>query len=461
MKSNHVKQALDNTLSSLRVTGPDAERFLALAKEERKGKRSLHVVLVMVIIMLLAAVTASAILFSWKDAGRYLKKENKEGLFIIWSQEEQIKLVASLIRDHLIDDNEDTIKFLGLIDKKENPEDIGNLAQKIMEDWLSMPFELVSFRSIMERNWGEFQTWDVEKKAWYTQMLSEADMLSPDMERFVLPGSEHIPQAVAERIAKPWASLWMNIPMTELSHYRIDAEFVIFPKPQVIDGQETYTTENMKPEWVIIFEPYDNKQDAQQVIVFVDSERGIVDIHQMAQTLQIRHYGQSWPQLARDTEQYIREQAYKPFMEWSAEAKAAWSAKYRSSILREDKGVLDYVTAALAHFNYGLPEVGSIDEHEAVAIARQVVAEMDGYNDKAFSQYDITYAYFDITDPQQHKWRVQFTASGLAMDKITNGKPEGFLIYVVEVDALTGNVTDAMHFSIGESVGYDGIIKLL
>ncbi len=460
MQNNQIKDSINRTLSLLPVEGLSASNLLAQAKGGRKVKKKLSIAAVIAIALVMISLTAIAVelTIGWKEAFHFLNKESKEGLFAQWKDEDQILLVSSLIKDGMIAESKDSIS---LLDETISVGVRAELARTMMENWLSMSADFVSFRSIMERHWGQFQSWDVEQKAWYTDTLIKAEVQAPDMERFVLPSTGQIPQDMAERIAKTWASVWLNIPMNELEQYRVYVALVIFPKPQVIHGVSCYTTENMKPEWQIDLVPATQIGGRKRSTVFIDAETGTVDVHQLIQYIQAMHYGRDWPELAIEVEGFMREQEYKPFFDWSIEAKAAFSSQFREQILAQDDGVLDEATRALANYRYDLPAKNAISEQDAIARACQVIINQMGIESSVLEQYDQIHAYYDSTTPMSPKWRIVFTASGKTADALTEGEPDQLLIFRVEIDALTSEVVSENYYHFGESIGYNGILAQL
>lgn len=459
MNENRIKQAIDERLTCLRMTERDAGRIVSLALDGERVKRKGTLVVVLAAVLVTLIATAVALSIDWKDAGHYLSKERNRGSFVHWTPQEQIDLVLSLAEDGLLDKNEDVAR---LIAAQGTEEERAMLAHRIMADWLSISSDYVSFRSIMERLWGEFVTWNVERKAWYSQTLIDAGIDMADAERFVLPEESDLSQDSAVQAARAYAGVWLNIPAEEMKRYLAYADFVIFPKPQAIDGQSVYTTDNMKPEWFIHLLPPPDLPDESSVMVSVNPRNGLVDIHQLVGTLQYRQYGyQNWPELAVETERFMQQQQYRPFMEWSLEAKAEWSRTFRDAILSAEDGLLDVAVRAFARYTYGLPGQHAIGREKALATARHGASQKSGLNAKAFERYNLTYSYFDVTDAEKPKWRFQFAASGENADTLLKEQPDGLVFYRVEVDAQSGALLQVEAYVLTEQTGYEGIVKQL
>ena len=458
MKDKPIKQAIDQRLLALDMGQGDADRILSLAMGGNTVKKKTPIAALLAAALFIIALTAAAITLGWGDAGHYLKKEQQEGLFVSWPAEEQIALVQSLIKDGLIAKN-DTAALM--LDGNRPLTERAEHARQVMADWLVMSSDYVSFQSIMMRAWGEFYTWDVDKKAWYTNTLEEAGLVSSDMERLVLPGSGDLPQAAAIRIAKAWAGLYMGLSTKEMAAYAAWPEFVIFPRPLQVDGQPAYTTHQVQPEWFIHLTPPADSAQQDHVLLSVNPKDGQPDLHQLVMAAQIRHYGRDWPKLAVEAEAFMKEQGYAPFMAWPLEAKAEWTSRFRADVLAQEEGVMDPFTKAYSQSAYGFPDADAIPEAEALQKARAAAMALGGMDEKAFADYDDTYVYYDMTKPEQPVWRFVFSMTGRRADDTTGGQPEQLVLYRIEIDARTGNVLLQERIPFNTLTGQGGLSKLL
>lgn len=458
MKDKPIKQAIDQRLLALDMGQGDADRILSLAMGGNTVKKKTPITALLAAALLIIALTAAAITLGWGDAGHYLKKEQQEGLFASWPAEEQIALVQSLLKDGLITESDTTALML---DKNKPLTQRAKHARQVMADWLAMSSDYVSFQSIMMRAWGEFHTWDVDKKAWYTATLEEAGLLSSDMERFVLPGSDDLPQAAAVRIARAWASLYMDLGTKEMAAYAAWPEFVIFPRPQMVDGQPVYTTHQVQPEWHIRLTPPAQSPDQEHILLSVNPKDGQPDLHQLVMAAQLRHYGRDWPALAIETEAFMKEQGYAPFMAWSLAAKAEWTARFRAEVLAQGEGVMDPFAKAYSQSAYGLPDADAIPEEEARQKARAAAMALAGMDEEAFADYDDTYVYYDMTKPEQPVWRFVFSMTGRRADDTTGGQPAQLVLYRVDIHANTGDTVLQERIPFNTLTGQGGLLKLL
>ncbi|NLE70194.1 MAG: hypothetical protein GX611_08395 [Clostridiales bacterium] len=458
MKDKPIKQAIDQRLLALDMGQGNADRILSLAMGGKTVKKKTPIAALLAAALFIITLTAAAITLGWGDAGHYLKKEQQEGLFVSWPAEEQVALVQSLIKDGLIAENDTT----ALMSDGSRPlTERAEHARQVMTDWLAMSSDYVSFQAIMMRAWGEFYTWDVDKKAWYTATLEEAGLVSSDMERFVLPGSDDLPQAAAVRIARAWAGLYTGLGTEEMAAYDAWPEFVIFPKPQQVDGQQVYTTHQVQPEWFIHLTPPADSAQQDHILLSVNPKDGQPDLHQLVMAAQIRHYGRNWPKLAVEAEAFMKEQGYAPFMAWPLEAKAEWTSRFRADVLAQEKEVMDPFTMAYSQSAYGLPDADAIPEAEALQKARAAAMALGGMDEEAFADYDDTYVYYDMTKPEQPVWRFVFSMTGRRADDTTGGQPEQVMLYRIEIDARTGDVLLQERIPFNTLTGQGGLLKLL
>lgn len=261
-----------------------------------------------------------------------------------------------------------------------------------------------------------------------------------------------------ERLARAYASLWLDIPAQK---YLVYADFVVFPRREQVDGQALYTTQHAQPEWFVQLVPPEGLPGGALVMVSVNPENGLVDVHQLVQGMQYHHYGRDWPDLAVRMEVVMKEQDYRPFMEWSLVAKAAWSAHFRQAALSAQPGALDDAVRAFSAYAYGMPAAGMVDEKAALGTARAAARTQSGLDAQTFDRYNLTYTYLDVTDAGQPKWRFVFSAAGMNADKLTSENPAQLVLYRVEVDAWTGALLQTEAFPMTEQTGYPGLVRLM
>ena len=139
---------------------------------------------------------------------------------------------------------------------------------------------------------------------------------------------------------------------------------------------------------------------------------------------------------------YIEEELGVQFMSFdfwgmTHEQRAAFSSKWNPIVdayLQEHPYYTnhkDWLVDVTRH-TYGIPDEMDISEEEAQGAARQAIialgADVDTVGDRPIE------CYFDITDPNQHKWN-------LFISQPKNY--EDFICYRVVLDAKTGSVLEA------------------
>lgn len=235
-----VQYAINDAFSALKDDPWLAQRVLTRARGEGVVvKKKLSVGLVLIIVLILAAVTAlAALVFTWDDAAKYLRKELQQGKFDVWSGAERTELIASLAEAGAIGQSPE---LDSLLSGKLSEEEASALAERLMTEWLNAPVDHVAFRPIMEKLWGEFFSWTLEQKAWFSDTLIEAGIQKPDLERYVLPGEDVLSAEEAVQIARTYSELWAGAAPNAFEKRDIVCEYIIFPRRSEATGR--YTTD--------------------------------------------------------------------------------------------------------------------------------------------------------------------------------------------------------------------------
>ncbi|HHT16032.1 MAG TPA: hypothetical protein GXZ86_09255 [Clostridiales bacterium] len=458
MKNNRIKQALNNTLSSLYVSDSEARMLLAQAKEGKRVKRKLPVALVLAVLMVLMAATAVAIVFGWTRGAHFLEKE-QAGKFAYWTEQEQIELVESLVTDGYISADD---RVRQMRDTSSSSEERAGIVKSILLNWLAAPTEeYIAFCPIMERIWGTFGDWSVEQKAWFSNTLIEAGVQQPDFELYVFPTENDIPEEQAKRIAMAHLCEWFDIQLKDLQQDHVYTSFVIFPLPRLAEGRTQYTTEGQKAQWHFEFGIDDRSAVPSYLTVNVEPITGYVDVYQFVQRMQQEKYMRHWPDIALQAENFMKTENYRPFMEWSLEARAMWSQEMAPVIRQHDETELDNYLLAISRFEYGLPQTNMLNQEQATKAAVLAIEKAFQFTEQELEMYDLRYLYFDVTDPAQSKWRLHMSASGIQADTLTKGHPEKLTNYVVEIDPITGETLNMSCYVRCDYSGFEAILKQL
>ena len=463
MMTNQVRRAIDSGLSCLRVTDKNYKTIMDNAREGKKVKKKLPVAFVLIMVLILAAVTALAATGFLDYARTLLQIDNlHSNSFQDWPAQDKIELVKQLAQSGYLDSGSEVARLLSG-DVEEGEADL--LAETILTDWLDAPADHVGFLPVMEKIWGTFSAWTLEQKAWFSQTMIDAGIQQPDFEKYVLPGPEHISMELAIRSAQSSAEIWMGVPAGAFDGYGVVAEFVIFPEKRPDEsGAIGYTTDGVPPCWLIRFSAPDGAKitgAASSCSVEVDAFTAKPDVMHFIGHLQYYHDG------PRSTPAGLKLQAdqdYTPFFDWPLEAKAEWSEKVRPQVLEREKtqpGYYDDTTVAFSRYVYGVPDEAAIREEDAAAKAENAIQKTYGMDAERLDLYNLVYSYYDITEPGLAKWRFHWSAYGQSADTLSGNDYSRLRNYRVEVDAHTGEIVSLEEYEQGNYTGYDAIMKWL
>jgi hypothetical protein len=412
---NDIRRVMDACLPGLEDNFEFDRKVIGRVRGEVKVKKKLSVGLALAIVLILAAITAlAAIVLEWRDAAYYLQKESSQSPFQTWTSTEKSALVSSLVEDGAILESEEVRLLLsGAL----NDDAEGELAERIMMEWLAAPVDHVAFRPIVEKIWGAFSGWTLEQKAWYTQTLTEAGIQSPDMEMFVLPENDAMPQQEAEAVAITYAELWMGVKPGAFAAYPVISEYVIFPDKKAVDGASVYTTEGQRPVWFITLTMPAPDGSASAQYVEVDPVSGAVDFQHFIGRLLYDRFGVDW-----EIDEGISAigdlqsaEHFQSFFQYTLEEKARWSEKVRDLVLAKERVEPDFYdmsTRALTRFCYGLPGESAMQEEAALGMAKEALGQAYGLSKNDLAKYNCVYSYYDVTDARSPIWRSHLSMQG-------------------------------------------------
>ena len=199
MERELIQRAVDVTLSGVQGNPYRVQRVLMAARqpEEKKAvRRKLSVSLVLVIVLILASVTALAVgLTSYITGFRAL--EDQYGGYDHWPATAQIKLVDLMLENGVLT-AEDVPGW-----QKLSGADKEAAAQKALDSYTDgMIF--VDTESIMVRMWGYFELWTEEQRALYTEMNVRYGDQGKDWPYYMVPTGSDLNREQAAEKAKEY-----------------------------------------------------------------------------------------------------------------------------------------------------------------------------------------------------------------------------------------------------------------
>lgn len=310
-------------------------------------KKKLSVGLVLAIVLIVAAVTAVAVTI-WRSTGeKAVQFEAEHGYFYAWDMQTKISFVNELQAMGVILPDSEVAK---MNDESLPMEERHAAAVQIMADLYGGEngrVDAISHIDMLEKEQGPFETWSLEDKAWYSQLLEKYDSLGWDMEHNVLPRAGDITKELAVQTAADAISSAYGIALS------------VIPADEALVSFYRYPKDNPEPIWSIVF-PGNNlvKLTASGEIIEGEGLFPIVDEAAQRPT---------WQQDAEELDHamflYEMEKEKGPMHTWSLADKLIISDIYR------------------------LPTDNDMDEKTAVMKAKEALMHAYGLDEQYIDQY--------------------------------------------------------------------------
>lgn len=176
-------------------------RIARKAKGEEPMAKKISTVLVAALVLMAVTVTTLAAALLWRDAGNKIAPlEKNNGYYDTWNTAAKIELVRTLYELGELKGNADAERLINAGDMGESEKDA--LCDQIMAAYLSGAPDTVTLLSILEKLHGDMDTWSMEDKVWYNELLAENGMLSQEDERYILPQGGEIGEEQAVEAAR-------------------------------------------------------------------------------------------------------------------------------------------------------------------------------------------------------------------------------------------------------------------
>ena len=219
---NNLKRAIETDLGCLRTTGRERARILRNALEGKKVKKKLSVGFVLMIILILAVVTALAVTLSGYFAG-FARMENTYGDDLAkWPVAAKVELVQLMADNDLLINKEMTAHLQSSDLSQEQQE---TLVDEILQTYFTDTEHLSTF-NVMQHELGAFDLWHYEEKALYTSLLIQYGQQKDDWPRYLLPEPGDEPESRAIMTAKQAITLTYVIEEETLNTYTLVTSFM-------------------------------------------------------------------------------------------------------------------------------------------------------------------------------------------------------------------------------------------
>lgn len=419
-------------------------------------KKKLSVGFVLVIVLVLAAVTALAAALLWEQQVIQMKEiEQSEGEYADWPISQKQTLIRALIDSGNIVESGDTIRLFD--DTTAESEKNAIADQLILTLTKQTDVQEISIDIITYAIMGSTDTWTPEQRVWWQQVTEQlySDQGAPDT--LITPAEDVVSEAEAIAIAK--AAI--------LEAYKLSADAL----NSSLSVADLYVTEQ-RPDyrrWNVQFKVLRAGSDNYVERVYTaivdedgrvidDPDVGVTTPQARAESSPLLRSGYPDTPLFRLIDDFILRAGNKVFELWSLELRAEYSQtvapQVRAIVESGDLSLLnngqepDLDVMAYSSYTYGLPDATDIKQEDAFTIAKQALMDVYQLDSETIALYDNPYFYFDVTKPATSVWRIVFWPTFSSAAKFPDGfaSGQGHLRYRVEVNSETGEIVKAEEF---------------
>ncbi|NMD38185.1 MAG: hypothetical protein GYA87_05840 [Christensenellaceae bacterium] len=420
MNNNRVKEALNNTLSGLRVSDLEASILLAQAKGGKKVKNKLSVAMVLLITLIAISITAFAVISLQQYYEKTIEKEGNHGLIKGWKANDHIAFV-DMMTDAGIKLNES--KLAQMRNTSLSEEERGNIAWELIQEYYPARDGILTSVDVIAKEKGPVEYWSLEDKAWFSQMMlkyqpNEVGSIN------LLPTKEEISKEQAIEIMYSYFEKEYGLKRMQFDEKKMSISFSENIWNDGSDSQKLRTW-NMDlwlkndpiPLGISILPNGEIKQ------AIGPSKRGWQD--DWYDTLMQRNF-------------------------WTVDGlnqfSKTWAPKVAELLSEGHKVPKDL--AYLASLKFSLPSSGDITLSQAQEKAIQAILNNLKWTEYELSLFGIKSAY-QIDNPDRHEYKFVFTywMPGITEDQIKEAeqlRKKGEIPFraVVRVDAKTGEIIE-------------------
>lgn len=387
MNRRTVRQCLDENLSGLYVTEGKHRMMMHEITTGGQMKKKISVAMVLLAILLIAAVTATAAILWNSLFEKTIDMEVEHGPLYTWSLEEKLELIDLLSENGWSFSAED---ISNLHDEQIADAEKEQLADQMIVNMFGRE-DAISHVDIIESVKGPMSTWSLEDKAWYSDYI-QSKMTLIDSWRDVLPDESDMTREEAVEIAKEAILSAQAIKRDELENRIVNVSFFT-------------NQDHEEPCWMISWQTSPYGVSGSEYTVLMTRTGEIIE----------------------DTALEVYTPAHMAEMMAENENKMA-SALPQS---REEQWSLEKKARLLGNDN-GLPAADEISEETAVAVAKQAL-EDQGVD---VQKYEISvwyklYDYYAVDDSKQNPYYVVYFTDNFDAPKE---------VYGIIIDPKTGDI---------------------
>lgn len=425
MTEHELRAALREGLSGGAFPQGRQEQVLRQLRGEEKMKRKLSVGLVLLTALVLAAVTALAVTISQQYFADLAQMQFESGYYDDWGLKEKEAMVDIMAKYDMLDKDKAAALKAG-----------GEAAiDEYMIDryGINGRSDVIGLYAILDKELGTIDTWDMERKAWYSQLLKDHGLLGSDEEIYLMPGDEAVPPEEAIAVAKAAILEAEGLPADALDGYEVTWEYATYNDDK--DGSMTH--------YFVNFGQFDYRccvSPQGKVLSSADNEIFASPAEQRKQREENAEREKHWRDEEVDAirEEYARSRGLEEsaaFHHWSIEDQYAVTELMRPVIqqhMAEDPLYCNETYIYLTKHFYGLPDQNAMPQAEAEAMAIAETAKAAGISE---NMLEIAFRHYEVTDPEHPIWKFRVRPNDAGHEA------EFYGTYLVCVDAYTREAT--------------------
>lgn len=411
-----IHHAMDARLSGMTGDPWLAQRILYHTGGDKKVKKKISVGLVCVLILVIAAVTALAVgLTTYFE--RIIEQESVNGIIQNWPASRKVSLVQWML-DAGIQLDEKQVARLDSTTLSEAEKE--ELAMNIIQSYYPARDKVLTTVDIIAKEYGAYEQWPLELKAWYTSMLEkyQYEQKNGAFAKNILPQENDISQEQAQTIADGCLTEILGVDAEEIAQL---ASTVFFQEDIEKTGRVWY------------FHYYEKKTNELKYYAYINSDGTLLDCGSSVS---------SATTAAKLNEQFYELISYHSDEFFTVEGLATFANDLAPLInAAMSEGGIDKWPAYFAQIPYAFPDDTAISSDRAIKIGTQAILDHYGWSQTQLDEnYVFTLSYRNNVG--LHEWRLAYRIP-------QEGKLEAFTRFqtgeipfciVVKIDPFTASV---------------------
>lgn len=361
-------------------------KVLAQARGEVKMKKKLSVGLILVIVMVLAAVTALATTLT-AFYERIIEQESKSGTIQDWPVSDKVLLVQWMVDAGI---QLDETQVARLTNEKLTVEQQDKLAMDIILSYFPARDKLLTTIDIIAKEYGEYEQWPLELRAWYTDTLEkyQHNQNNSPFAKNTVPQEGDISEEEAREIANNCLTEVLGLNAQQVNALISNVFF-----QEETDGEQTHR--------VWYFNYYSEGSQTLLYYAYIYSDGTVMDCGSNEQ-----------PASAASSlnEHFSDLIAYHYDTFFTVEGLAAFAKDLAPQINRamESGEEIDKWPAYFAQIPYEYPSEAAISAEKAIEIGTQAILDRYGWSTiQLENQYVYTLSY-RVYPSEMHEWRLAY-----------------------------------------------------